>query len=238
MKRSIFHCALVLLLLAPATVSAQKESPKHTYRILFLDAAANAPETLYLFDGQSSEKVELPQRNFSPVYELRPGALNISLLPGPLNDPKQLPAGTPSAVVAEDMVDFYLLVTSDSKNPVAPVRLQVINASSEKLKPGQMLWFNLTTNTVGGTLGSEKLKIQPGTRLVMNPPMRASGNYPVALYFSIPNDNHLYPLCETYWRHDPASRSLVFVTPVEGSRSPRVRGICDYRDGNSGHEPK
>jgi hypothetical protein len=197
-----FLLILVLALLVPIAVFCQKDAPKHTCRILFFNAPADAPQKLFLFDGTESLEVELPKMNFSPVYELASGKIVITLLPGAINDPKKIPADAPKVVVPKGVVDFYLLVTSDKDNKVAPVRMQVINAGADKLKLGQMLWFNLTDLTVGGMVGTEKLLIGPKKRLVLDAPAKGHVNFPVSLSFRITGDKQLYPLCETKWRHD------------------------------------
>ncbi len=134
---------LLFLILALLPTAALAQKPKdHTCRILFLSGPGSAPDKIHLFDGASSIEVDLPRMNFSQVYKLRPGALR--LLPSPLDDPEKLPSGAPTATVSENITDFYLLVTSDPTNPVVPMRMQIINAGANKLKRGQMLWFNLT----------------------------------------------------------------------------------------------
>ena len=86
-----------LILLLPlcwtpiATVAEQ--APEHTCRILFLDGPEDAPEKLQLFDGAKSCEVDLPRMNFSKVYQLRPGALTLRLLPAPVADPVRIPPG-------------------------------------------------------------------------------------------------------------------------------------------------
>jgi hypothetical protein len=225
----LLHRLLILILL-PAAACAQQKAAKHTCRILFFDGPDDAPEKLQLFDGATTREVDLPRMNFSMVYELPPGALTLRLLPSPPQDPTKIPAAAPSATLAGDITDFYLLVTSDPANAVAPVRMQIINAGSDKLKRGQMLWFNLTKMTVGGTLGSEKLVIQPNSRVTLDPPASRNEDYAVNLTFRIPGDERLYPLCETKWRHDPRSRSVAFINADPESRSPRVLVFPDYRD--------
>lgn len=222
---------LLLTFLALSTAAAFAQSaPKHTCRILFLDGPDAAPDTLHLFDGATSREVDLPRMNFSKVYELRPGDLMLRLLPGPVDDPEKIPSGAPSAKLPAGTTDFYLLLTSDPTNKVAPVRMQVINASADRLRRGQMVWFNLTKNTIGGTVGSEKLVIKPNSRVTIDPPARSNSNYPVDLAFRIPGKEHLYPLCETKWRHDPRSRSVAFIIAKPGVRTPRVLVFPDYRE--------
>jgi hypothetical protein len=221
---------IILLVLLPAAAMAQKRASKHTCRILFFDAPPDAPKTLYLFDGKASQEIELPKMNFSPVYELPAGPLNLRLLPEPPVDPKKIPADAPSGQVTEKVLDFYLLVTSDPENKVAPVRMQVIDAGSDKLKLGQMLWFNLTPNTIGGVVGTQRLLVKPNCRQVTGAPAPAAGEYPIQLFFQIPHDEHVYPLCSTSWGHDPRSRNIIFIHPDPGSRTPRVRGFTDFRE--------
>jgi hypothetical protein len=220
---------LLLIVFCPVVVFAQK-APEHTCRVLFLNGPDDGPEKLHLFDGTKSREVELPRMNFSQVYDLPSGPLNLRLLPSPPADPAKIPAAAPGVAVAEGIADFYLLVTSDPANPVCPVKMQVINANSDKLKLGQMLWFNLTKNVVGGTVGSEKLTIQGESRMTLDPPASGSQDYPVNLGFKIPGDEQLYPLCETKWHHDPRSRSVAFIVTENGIRSPRVLVFSDFRE--------
>jgi hypothetical protein len=221
--------SILIALLLSGLLSAQPAS-EHSCRILFLQGPDQAPDTLHLFDGVSSVEVELPRMNFSKVYRLRPGPLNLQLLPSAVDDPEKVPTGAPSAKVAADVTDFYLLVTSDPSNKVAPVSMQIINAGSKQLKRGQMLWFNLTQNTVGGTVGSETVVFKPGSRTTVDPPATGNTEYLVNLNFRIPGNEHLYPLCETKWLHDPRSRSLAFIIANPGVRTPRVLAFPDYRE--------
>lgn len=215
--------------MVPTIAFAQQAAPKHTCRILFFNAPAGAPEKLFLFDGTEAQEVELPKMNFSPVYELAPGKLTIALLPEAPEDPAKIPAGAPKVSVPEGVVDFYLLISSDKENKVAPVRMQVIDAGSDKLKLGQMLWFNLTDKTVGGMVGTEKLLIKGKSRLVLDAPAKGHEDYTVSLSFRIPGDKQLYPLADTSWRHDPRSRNVVFIHDDPGARTPLVNGFSDFR---------
>lgn len=220
----------LILLLLPAAAFAQQQASKRTCRILFLEGPDNGPETLQLFDGSKCREVELPRMNLSKVYELPAGPVNLRLLPAPPTDPSKIPPEAPGVVVAEGMTDIYLLVSSDPANTIAPVRMQAINAGSDKLKLGQTLWFNLTKNAVGGTFGSETLKILPEERVVINAPTTDSGDFPVKLFFRIPGDERLYPLCQNKWRHDPRCRYVGFIVTENGRRSPRVMRFSDFRE--------
>lgn len=220
---------LCLLLLVPALAHAAPKGPR-TCRILFLGAPADAPEKLLLFDGAAAQEVELPQMNLSPVYHLPAGALVLRMLTTAPAKPELVSPDAPKAPVADGVNDIYLLVSSDPANKVAPVKIQIIDVDSTKFKRGEMLWFNLTPNSVGGQLGSEQLAMTPNSRAIIKPPASGNTDYQVNLSFRMPGNERLYPLCETKWQHDTRSRTLFFVVAQEGDRTPRVLGFPDYRD--------
>jgi hypothetical protein len=152
------------------------------------------------------------------------------MLPTAPAKPDDVSPDAPKVAVAEAVSDLYLLVSTDPANKIAPVKLQIIDVDSSKFKRGEMLWFNLTANSVGGQVGSEQLAITPNSRTILKSPAAGSEDYNVNLSFRIPGDERLHPLCETKWLHDPRSRTVLFVIAQNGSRNPRVLGFPDYRD--------
>lgn len=231
------HPAPQLLALAFLTcVSYGQQAKERTCRILFLERPSDAPATLHLFDGKASREVDLPGMNLSRVYDLPPGKISLALLPTPLSNPEELPPGAPSAPVPEAAADIYLLVMSDPANKVAPVSLQVVDAGAAKLRRGRTLWFNLTPLTIGGRLGSETIILKPASRTVMDAPRSDAGDYPVSLAYRMEGKEHLYPICETRWLHDPRGRNLGFVIARPGSRTPRVLVFPDFREPREGKQ--
>lgn len=212
------------------------ETTTRTCRILFLSAPDDAPETLFLFDGANAQEVELTRMGFSPTYKISAGASALALLPAAPPDPGKagtapvVPAGAPTATLGASVRDFYLLVSSDAANKVAPVRMQVINANQEDFKRGQMLWYNLTQTKVGGIVGSRKLVIAPNSRLILDAPAPGKEDYHVDLHFLPPGKEETEPLCETNWSHDPRSRGVFFILMPEGRLIPRIVGFSDFRE--------
>lgn len=225
----MLRLACILLAIVPALANAQPKGGR-TCRILFLGAPDNAPEKLQLYDGSAAQEVELPQMNLSPVYKLPAGPLVIRLLTTAPAKPEDVAPDAPKATVAESVTDFFLLVTSDPANKTVPVKMQVIDADSSKFKRGEMLWFNLTGNSVGGKVGSEQLAMAANSRTILKSPASGSEDYVVNLSYRMPGDERLHPLCETKWLHDTRSRTLLFVVNQPGSRTPRVLGFPDYRE--------
>ena len=197
-------------------------------RVVYLNAPDDAPEKLYLFDGKKSQEVELPRINLSPVYRLPGSDILLKMLPAPEADPKKVSPDAPSVAIPQAMTDFYLLVSSDPANAVAPVKLQVIDAT--KFTKGQMLWFNLTANRIEGQIGSENLVLGGNSQAILDPPAEKHEDYNVVISFAKPGNDSLQPFCETKWRHDPQVRSLFFVVTNEGARAPRVMGLRDQRE--------
>jgi hypothetical protein len=224
------HLPLFILLLTclPALTA------ERSCRILFLNGPEDAPQKLHLFDGTNSQEVELPRMNFSPVYQIHPDSLALALLPSPpppptASSPPTIPPGAPTATLSKSITDFYLIISSDPSNTIAPVRMQVINANTANFKRGQMLWYNLTENTVGGLVGSRRLLVKPNSRLILDAPANSLEDYPVNIHFQPPGKTRTEPLCETRWTHDPRSRSVFFILKPTGSLIPRILGFPDFR---------
>jgi hypothetical protein len=226
---------LRLLIFLPALalifpVSAQEKAKQtRTIRILFLNAPQNAPRTVHLHDGLTSQEVELPSMNLSVPYEVPAGPLKLRLLAASVEVPGQVPPDAPVVVIPEAVSDAYLLCISDPANPVVPVRVEVVDAGKDKFRDGQMLWFNLTPFAVGGTLGDVKLLIKPHGRTLVDAPLREADSYPAIISYMIKGDMRVHPICQTRWMHDPRSRHLVFVFTETGRRLPRILGFADYR---------
>ena len=223
MRHLLIPC---LCLMASSVASA---APR-TCRVLFLGAASDAPRTLELFDGATSRPVELPRMNFSPVYELAAGDITLRLLEKAPEKPEDIPAGAPTAAIREGLTDFDLLIATDPDNQTLPVAMQVIDADAKGFRKGQLLWFNLTENRLGGKVGTEKLTLDPKSMDVMNPPAAGSEDYPVDIYYQLPEKKEIWPLCETKWVHNPAARIVMFVLPEADSRVPRIMSFTDFRE--------
>lgn len=226
--------AFFLLILSLTATAAEKST--RTCRILFIAAPESALKTLFLFDGQTAQEVELARMGFSPIYKVSSEAVNLAMLPTApppattTGAASIVPAGAPTVGIAASIRDFYLIVTSDPANQVAPVKMQVVDANAANFKPGQMLWFNLTQNKVGGTVGTRKLVINPNSRVILEEPANRLEEYHVNIQFVAPGKERPEPLCETNWSHDPRSRSVLFVFQSPGSVVPRIQGFPDYRD--------
>jgi hypothetical protein len=173
--------------------------------------------------------------NLSPVYKVHPAAISIALLPSPPAPAADktlpaIPAEAPKAAIAESITDFYLILSSDPTNKIAPVKMQVINADATHFKRGNMLWYNLTDLRIGGIVGTRKLLIEPNSRLILDSPASGLEDYPVNIHFLPPGKQRPEPLCETRWSHDPRSRSIFFILKPTGSLIPRILGFPDFRE--------
>ena len=218
-----FLCILLSGLLCLEAVA------QRTCRILFLGAPDDAPESLQLFDGTGSREVALPRMNFSEVYTLPSGPITLRLLKKAPEKPEDIPAGSPTAAIAENITDFYLFISADPGNETLPVSMQVIDANPSNFRKGQMMWFNLTKSRVGGKLGSQKLALEPQSRATTSPPASKSEDYHVDIYFQRPGAEKACPLCETVWRHDPTARTVMFILPQGPQQAPRIMSFSDFR---------
>jgi hypothetical protein len=162
----------------------------------------------------------------------------LKMLSSPIVDPFVVPEGAPFVVLPEDFQHVYLLVISDPKNKVTPVKMLVVNANYDKIGRGEMLWFNLTKSTVAGYIGSQKLQIKPGARSLIKAPASGQKDYSVKVAYRMLGEESIRPLCETRWSHDARSRSLVFIVNEKNRKLPRIRSFSDYRIPEKDAEPK
>ncbi|MCU0796559.1 MAG: hypothetical protein MUF31_11550 [Akkermansiaceae bacterium] len=223
-----------ILLVVLTDISSAAEEAARTCRILFLNAPEDAPERMYLFDGLKSQEVDLARMSFSPVYRVAKEAKALALVESEVETIGQgtaptVPKDAPVANLADEVSDFYLIVTHDASEGRAQLKMQVIRADGADFKRGSMLWYNLTENKVGGQVGKRKLLIQGHSREVVEAPAEGMEDYHVSLYFQAPDSEVAEPLCETNWSHDPRSRTVYFVIQPTGSMIPRVLGFPDFR---------
>ncbi len=220
---------ILLTLFAFITFTHAQEAPQRTCRIVFLDRPADAPKTLHLFDGTTSQEIELPGMNLSPVYKLASGNINLRLLPDKVEDPKTISPDAPSVEIPETYTDFFLIISSDPDNKIAPVSIKAFNPANEAFKLGQILWINLTNKTITGKIGDQVLSLNPNSSAVVEAPRSDRGDYSVILNYLIEGKSDPYAICETQWQHNPASRAVVIVTSNQGRKAPRVSSYSDFR---------
>lgn len=202
-----------------------------------MGAADNAPETLQLFDGTASQEIELPRMNFSEVYSVASGPVVLRLLENAATKLEDVPKEAPKANLPEAITDFYLLVTNNPKNKLLPVSMQIIDANAANFRKGQLLWFNLSQAKVAGKLGKEQLALKPRARQISKAPANGAEQYPVKLFYQLPGDKNVWPLCETEWLHNPQGRIVMFIIPEAGSRAPRIMGFPDFRQEEKQEQP-
>lgn len=228
------HCnfimkkVLILFFCLSSFIIAQ-ESAKRTCRILYLGAPADAPKELILYDGKNPQKVELPSMNLSPVYKLASGDITIRLLTKEPPNAEEVNPAAPSVAIPASVTDCYLLIAQNPKNTVAPISMQLVNASPAKFGKGEMLWFNLTPHLIGGVVGERKLLLKPMSQSILKSPTTKIGDYPIKIGYQISGSERAYPITETKWIHDPKARSVVFVVSRGGNGLPAIMSFPDFR---------
>ncbi|MFT3990026.1 MAG: hypothetical protein QM680_01325 [Luteolibacter sp.] len=218
--------SIVCGVLSASGQSVPKEN--RTCRILFLGGQNSVPK-VYLNDGVNTQLIKLSSLNLSDVYEVAPGNITLKLSSDFPSQEKPLPAGAPSVVVPESMKDCYLLVASDPKNSVLPLKLQVINASPSDFRPGQMLWLNLTPYHIGGQLGNKTLDLKAHAQVIVDAPRNDNGGFSVNIGYEPGNNQKAIQLVSTQWLHNSSGRNVIFVMLLPNSQVPRIKGFSDLR---------
>ena len=232
MWKKRFQCLLWFLVLSVTAYGQTDEElahPPRTLRFLFLERPKSAPKKLHLYDGKATQEVELPKMNLSTVYKLSAGCKAIALLPKAISEGEIVPAGAPKVALPAKAKDLYLIVFSNPENKVAPVRINCINAGKHGFEKGQMLWFNLTDNMVGGKIASKGFSIKPRKSTVLTKVANKKGPVPVQMAYFKPGDSRQHPICRTTWFYNPKDRTVGFFFSRDGKRLPQVQNFLDFR---------
>lgn len=220
---------LFLFLLIPL-ISFAQDAGNRTCRALFLNPPAGAPDSLFLHDGVTCQEVALSKMNFSDVQRISGGDITVRLLTKPVEKAQDIPANAPSAKVPAAMADIYLVLMADLSNKESPVRIQVLDATEKGFRKGEAMWYNLSSFSVGGQLGTEKLAMKPQSKVFTKAPAADKASYPVNLSYLRPGDPTFYPIAQTQWQHDARSRMVMFVYGGGGNQAPTIAGFKDFRE--------
>lgn len=200
-----------------------------TFRVLYLNAPANAPKHMQVFDGTEFQEVALPKMNFSEVYQLPSGPLMLTFFQSIPSDMPEVPPEAPNIEIPELLTDFYLLVFPDDQNKALPIKAVALPASDQHLRRSQILWLNLTEYQIAGKLGKIQFTLSPQGKETTDSPINEAGDFGVSIAYRLPGNDLIYPLCNTSWRHDPRSKSVAFVIPQQDTRTPRIMVFRDFR---------
>ena len=229
----ILLVSLLLICGLSAWAQETKETPKpsevrRSCRIVFPERPNDAPKSAYLFDGRKSQQVTLPSMNFSEVIEMPAGELTLLMTPTEITDFKNLPLTAPRLRVPEDVRDFYILVTPDSSNSVLPLRLNLVNVSGGKFKPGETLWFNFTDHRIVAKLEGSNMSVSPKGQTVSKAPIPNSGYYKAEFAYQPQGKGEFQRITEQYWWHDANCRHLGFIVNT-GGKLPKLYFYRDFR---------
>ena len=204
-------------------VKAKDEAKERTCRVVFLERPKGAPKKAYLFDGKISHEVRLSTMNLSGVIKLPGGEgdLVLGMTPDPVLDPENFPKGAPTVTIPAKMTDFYLVVVSDPKNKIFPVRMLLVDASYGELNAGQTLWINFTNHGIKAKLGNEPLMIPAKAKVVGKAPLRASGYYKATFLYQPDSKSKFLPVMKKSWWFDATSKNLGFIIS-NGAKLPKI----------------
>lgn len=225
MKYLILTCLFFIHL---PVFSQQESEKKRTCRIIFPERTQDAPTEAYIFDGTTSQKVLLPNLNFSDVIELPLGEITIYMTPNAIVDPKVIPEGLPSVSIPANQTDLYFLIFNDTKNQSLPIRIQSVNIDKNEFKPGETMWFNFTNRKIAAKLGQTDFLIDPQKSGISKTPMPKSGYYLAQFAYKEVTDANYSPIMKKSWWHDEFSKNIGFVIDA-GDRLPKIFTFRDRR---------
>lgn len=143
-----------------------------TAKILYFQAPKEAPENVFIYqNNQNPFKQNLPKNNFSSAIKLVEGDLDLQFLPSFLLEDEAFPENAPSVKIPAEWNKILILVSNDPTNALLPVKLRIINASKELVGNGDLIFLNLSTDTIKGTVGDKELELKPDTTEIIKDPI-------------------------------------------------------------------
>lgn len=196
-------------------------------RTIFVQPPEGAPEKVYLFTGKDYLEAELPSKSLSQEIEIPDGDVNLVVLATRPAGNAALPTDAPRVKIPQAWSRCILLFFPDPTNKSIRGRVMPLNASMTDFPAGSTRIYNLSTAAVFAKFGEEAMKLPAGQVASIKAPRGGFGDYPVAIDCLAVGETKPRALCRTSWQHDPASRQILFVTPVEGYSIPKVWGVLD-----------
>ena len=228
-KYLIFTALLTLF-----TQSYAEKVTKRDCRILFLERPATAPKSLHLFDGSTSQQVDLPSMNLSAVYKISSNTTRLLLLPSQVDNPKDISPEAPTVEIPTEFTNILLLISSNPENKIAPVKLTVINLN---FKISQTLWINRSDKTIEAKLGEQVLSIEPDSSKIIDAPLGnqstpASGYFEASFTYKVQGSDVTSLISEQQWWYDANSRHLGVIAN-SGGKLPKINLFRDFREPES-----
>ena len=219
---------LQILSLLCLLVACQVHAQNRTLRVVFLDRPADAPKSLYLFDGKKSQLIELPKLNLSKIYHIDNASTSLSLTSAKIHSKKSLPSGSPTSQIPAAAKELYLVITSHPENTTNPMKLHLVGTGAQPLQQGEMLFYNLFKRTIEGNIQNHKVQLAPNQQQRIHQAAKTKGSISVQLSF-LYRQGKKRSICNTQWSYTPTQRSIGIIYDTPGKLTPTVQNFLDYR---------
>lgn len=171
------------LLLLILSVMLNLAASARTAKILYFKAPANAPKETYIYQDDNAPLISpLPKNNFSKTIKLKEGDIKLYFLPEALAPGlKEFPKDTPYVNIPSSWNKVLILASKDPRNKLFPVNFYAINANSDRLNLGDVMFVNSSNSKVFGFVGNKKIAIRPNEIKVIKNPAKPLAEYKVEL---------------------------------------------------------
>jgi hypothetical protein len=199
--------------------------PARMVSAIFFQAPDDYPEQVYMHAGDESIPLSLPRMNLGQWIKFPAGDLVLWFTKESVDPALAIPAEAPSVNVPAQWSEVILLFSVSSKSKEFPFTVTALPSGMSQFKPGEMIFFNRTTSTIGGNLGEKSVRIESGTTIKITSPVSKDGDYSVKLAYSPENRTDVLPLADTTWRYNTTARQMLFILPDVARGVPRIWSV-------------
>lgn len=221
--------ALALLLAGMAVAHTAYATAPRSLRMLYVEAPAEAPASLFLVAGKEIVEIDLPRLAVSTKrLSLPAGAVRVRVGIKAPTKAEPLPEDAPFVDIPAEMKEpLVVLLPSGQAGPLA-FHLLPLEFSRTRVPEGGIVWFNLSTRTLSTQLGQTSATIPPRQAALQIPSGKVGDPYPVLVDLAADQAQaDRIPLLRSTWVKEPGQRRLLFCLPDPRRKSPRLVVIPD-----------
>jgi hypothetical protein len=214
---------LIFVTCLPVLTAAQAESGKQTLlRFTSFGLQDAGGEYVLAVGDVPTSPFTIPDNGFSAPVPA-PGAGNALALGRPGDTPFRRLA----AITLPETGKHFLVMVFPGENET--LRTLVVRADDPAFRPGNVMILNLSSQTLAGDLGGEKLRFEPGKQAIFRPRRKDDlANYQVRFYQSRGGKPKVF--AASLWPYFEKKRAFVFLYADPASGFPTYRSIDEFTD--------
>ncbi len=197
------------LMLTPAVA-------ERTVRLIYFGAPATSKlKTVYLYSNDQEKQpgpisVDLKRRYFTKQIGISNATTQIRISDRVIAGDEEISSIRHFTHIPKDWEHTLLICLHSNDSKPLPFRIKKVNASNDRMRPGDYHWINFSNLRVAGTVGDVILRLAPGKEKLMKRPAKGE-QFAVKLKFLAKGQEKPETLVRQMWRVSKTMKQIVFI---------------------------